>query len=554
MRRSGEKLIQLSYTVRDGDPQEATVPADETEADTESLLRRVRNAVSGRVVVVLRETKVRSWRSAVTALEGILLVLIVLMVATFNSTLIAGVVYKIMFDIVEASVADIRVALDCGAVSSVQLVEAYLERIKKLEHLHAVIETNPDALALALAADAERLGTTAVPPMHGIPVLIKDNIATRDRMNTTAGCWILVDSVVPRDAFVVSKLRAAGAIILGKTNLSEWSNWRIGEESVNGWSGRGGQTVNPYGGEVGGSSSGSAVAATASLAAACIGSETDGSIIYPALLNGVVGMKPTVGFVSRAGVIPISHTLDSVGPLTRSVADAAALLDVIVGSDPNDLATADAEAKRPTQSFVRSVQQFTVNGLRVGVDSRIASMYSRGAVKFFENMGASVVRVEFPDVEDFRGDEMTVFMHEFKHGINSYLSELKNTNLKNLQDVIDAVKADARENMYSTSLLEDSQRTRGLEDAKYLAALETITGDVRKRLHTVFAACKVDIIVGDPLEMFSTAAMAGFPIITVPAGIKDGMPQGVGFVGRPFDDAVILGAAYVFEQTAAAAR
>ncbi|KAJ3121789.1 hypothetical protein HK100_012235 [Physocladia obscura] len=476
-----------------------------------------------------------------------------------------------MFSIDETTVAQLRLAMDNGSITCVDLVLHYVsanvpvyptmksdrhslgtKQLSQIEevnsNLHAVIETNPDALALAKNADAERLRLETVPLLHGIPILIKDNIATRDKMQTTAGSYILVDSVVPQDAFLVSKLREAGAIIIGKTNLSEWSNWRIGDTSPNGWSGRGGQTINPFGGEVGGSSSGSAVAATMNLAAVTLGSETDGSIIYPASLNGVVGIKPTVGFVSRNGVIPISHTQDCVGPITRTVADAAAVLDAIVGSDPADLVTIDADKLRPKTSFVAELSQVkTLESFRIGFDSKKCDRYSEHAVTILESMGAQIINIELPNLESNESDEITILSHEFKQGINLYLSQLSNCRIKTLEDVISETIQDARENIYPVALFEKSQKTSGLNDEIYLNAMRNQSLVVQS-IKNIFETETLDAIIGIANDLSSTAAISGYPVITVPAPSNTKWPQAVGFMAKAFGDARLLQIAYAYER------
>ncbi|KAJ3127129.1 hypothetical protein HK100_009904 [Physocladia obscura] len=453
-----------------------------------------------------------------------------------------------MVQIDEASIYELRSAMDSGSLTCSSLVSYYLDKIAVLNStLRAVIEVNPDVLTLASTADTERSTLTVVPLMHGIP----DNIATKDKMQTTAGSWILLNSIVPRDAFLVSKLRESGAIILGKTNLSEWCNWRIGPNSglFQGWSGRGGQTINPFGGPVGGSSSGSAVAATVNMAAVTLGSETDGSIIYPASLNGVVGMKPTVGLVSRSGVIPVSHSQDCVGPIGRTVSDVAAVLDAIVGSDPRDIVTRNANNHLPLSSFVGCLLELkSLQNFRIGIDRRFVDQYCLNAASILGGLGATVISIEFPNVHANQPYEIELLNHEFKHSINLYLAELLNCQVGSLEDIIFETKGNPLENMYPTVRLEEAQATLGLNHPKYQNAAQhqKVMADSIKSL---FYRHKLDAIIGISVELSTPAAIAGLPVITVPApspGIF--LPQAVGFIAPQYGDAKLLQIAFVYER------
>ncbi|KAI9343227.1 amidase signature domain-containing protein [Obelidium mucronatum] len=469
------------------------------------------------------------------------------------------------FPIEEATVAELRNALDGGFLTSVELVQFYLNRIAahndKGASLHAVIETNPDALLLAAAADAERVkchttyGCT-IPQMHGIPILLKDNIASADKMQTTAGSWVLYGSIVPRDSFVVSRLRKAGAILLGKANLSEWANFR--GTVPNGWSGRGGQTINPYGGEVCGSSSGSAVAATANFAAVTLGSETDGSIACPSSLNGVVGLKPTIGLVSRAGVIPISHTQDSVGPMVRTVADAAVLMDVIAGTDSRDPATALADSMKPTNSYTSFLVSGpgSLKGKRIGLDANMTDAASLASKAVFESLGATVVDIVFPNVDN--NTEITVLFNDFKYDIAVYLSELANCPHKNLADLIAATNSDPREGSWGTSLWDEIQAnyTGSMSDPVYLDALKwQLSGARENGVDALFKEHKLDAVVGKPndlegtyLDMGHTAALAGYPVMSVPAPGNGTYPSFIGLIGLAWSEPTLLSIAYAYEQ------
>ncbi|KAI8612185.1 amidase signature domain-containing protein [Chytriomyces sp. MP71] len=477
---------------------------------------------------------------------------------------------RMKLEILEATVAALRAALDGEQLTSVELTQFYLDRIEALNHdgpgLHAVIETNPDALALAAAADSERSSMLSsggrVPPLHGIPVLVKDNVATLDAMQTSAGSWVLVGSQVPRDAFAVARLRKAGAVLLGKANLSQWSNWRTGQTAPNGWSSRGGQTRNPFdlAGEVSGSSSGSAVAASANLAAITIGSETDGSIVCPAKLNGVVGIKPTVGLVSRSGVIPISHTQDSLGPITRTVADAAAVLDAIIGPDERDALSVTINANRPSLQPYTSLLDANpraLQGLRIGFAVKLGNEASQNAVKVLEQLGATVVEIEFPDVGGYPndGNELTILRFDFKQDINTYLSELTNTKIKTLDDIIAAAAADSRENIYPSPEHEQSNATTDPSDPVYQTALAVQLRDSREAgIDLVLARDKLDAILGDPDLLCGPSAMAGYPVISVPAPSPEWKPRAVGFMGGAYSDGVLLKCAYAYEQATKARK
>ncbi|KAJ3322337.1 hypothetical protein HDU76_013898 [Blyttiomyces sp. JEL0837] len=491
------------------------------------------------------------------------------------------------FNVEEATVQDVRAALDSGILTSVELVQIYLDRIEAVNkqgvELRAVIEINPDVLDLAAHADRERhhclnRPRCSLPLLHGIPILLKDNIATKDKLQTTAGSWALYGSRVPRDAHVVMKLRKAGSIILGKSNLSEWANFRSTRNNTSGWSGRGGQTRNPYVLQATpcGSSSGSAVAAAANLVTITLGSETDGSIICPSSLNSLVGIKPTVGLTSRAGVIPISHTQDTIGPICRTVADAAAVLDVIASPDSRDPATEKSEGKRP-KSYLDYLKVDGLKGARIGVGAdffdAVYDSYeyaaNMAALETMKSLGAIIVpNVTFPDISKVYGsNETLVLEYDFKQDLAAYLSELKNTTIRSMADLIEYNKKDPREqnDYWGQGLLEASQATSDFNDPIYA---EIVANDYRisatEGLDVLFKEYQLDALVGPPFNgLTSPAAQAGYPVITVPAGFSPiyygldfsvnqldtpEFPVGVGFIGLAFSEAKLIQYAYAFEQ------
>ena len=487
----------------------------------------------------------------------------------------------------EATIADLQEAMVAGRVTARRLVELYLERIEAIDRqgptLNSILEINPAALAIAQSLDEERAATGPRGPLHGIPILLKDNIATADAMQTTAGSLALVGAQVPRDAFVASKLREAGAVLLGKANLSEWANFRS-DYSSSGWSGRGGQVHNPYVLDRSpcGSSSGSAVAVAASLAAASLGSETDGSILCPSAINGVVGIKPTVGLTSRAGVIPISHSQDTIGPHARTVADAATLLGAIVGVDARDPATEGSAVK-----FFRDYTQFLdaegLRGVRIGIARKIYFGYSpktdeviNAAIERMRELGAIIVDpAEIPTAEQMSKSEaeMTLMLYEFKADLNDYLAELTESPVRTLADIIAFNTAHAEEELpyFGQELFQRAQETTSLEDPKYLAALEETRRLSRQEgIDAVMDAHQLDALVmptggpswcidlvnGDHFGGASSqpAALAGYPAISVPAGHIFGLPVGVTFMGRAYSEPTLIQLAYAFEQATKARR
>ncbi len=483
----------------------------------------------------------------------------------------------------EKTVGQLQDAMHSGATTSRQLVEEYRARIAERDHdLHAVLELNPDALAIADAMDAERKKSGPRGPLHGIPILLKDNIATADKMETTAGSLALVGARPPRDAFVAAQLRSAGAVILGKTNLSEWANFRSTHAS-SGWSGRGGQCRNPYAMDrtPSGSSSGSAAAVAASFCAVAIGSETNGSIVSPSATCSLVGIKPTVGLVSRSTIIPISRSQDTAGPIARTVTDAAILLSAIAGADPRDAATTVAGARR-VANYTAGLDAGALRGMRIGVPreqyfgySPPADSIAQHALDLMRAQGAVIVDpVEIGKMGAVGDAEFEVLLYEFKAGLNEYLADLDvGAKVRTLADVIAFNTAHKSEEMpyFGQEILERAQKRGKLTDAKYRKALAKTRLDTRgKGIDAVMHAHKLDALVAptngpawlidvvngdaDGGGSSSPAAEAGYPSITVPAGYAFGLPVGISFFGRAWSDAKLIRIAYAFEQAANARR
>jgi amidase len=481
----------------------------------------------------------------------------------------------------ETTIVDLQAALAAGQFTARQLTEMYIERIEQLDrhgpHLKAVLEINPDALALADALDQERRQSGPRGPLHGIPLLIKDNIATLDRMQTTAGSLALVEARPPRDAFVAARLRAAGAVILGKTNLSEWANFRSNTSS-SGWSGRGGQALNPYVLDRSpiGSSSGSATAVAANFAAAAIGTETDGSILSPASANAAVGIKPTLGLVSCAGVVPISHSQDTVGPLARTVADAAALLSAITGVDERDAATKANEGRIPAD-YTQFLDVNGLRGARIGVARQSYFGYSakadaivNTAIERLRGLGAEIIDpADIPTSQEMESsqDELTVLLSEFKADLNAYLAELASSPVRTLADIIafNEAHADQELRYFGQELLLQAQEAPALDDERYLSALANNRRRAREEgidtimqehqldalvAPTTGPAWSIDLVNGDRVAGASTqpTALAGYPAISVPAGYAFELPVGLTFMGRAFSEPTLIRLAYAFEQ------
>jgi len=479
----------------------------------------------------------------------------------------------------ELTLAELRAGIRSGRFSAVSLAKDYLTRIEEVDrngpHLNSVIEINPDALAIARELDRERKAGKDRGPLHGIPVLIKDNLDTHDRMSTTAGSLALAGSIAAEDAFVVQRLREAGAVILGKTNLSEWANFRSAH-STSGWSGRGGLTRNPYALDrnPSGSSSGSAVAVAASLCAVAVGTETDGSILSPSSYNGIVGIKPTVGLVSRSGIIPISHSQDTAGPMARTVADAAILLGCMVGQDANDAATGPS-AGNSHADYTAFLDPAGLRGARIGVarkcfgDYAEANKLMEAAIVEMKQLGAVIIDpADLPSHGKFDEQEFQVLLYEFKADLNAYLARLgPNVPVHSLQEVIEfnhrhrdrEMPWFAQETMLKAQekgpLTEPGYR-KALEDCRRLSREEGIDAVMAEhRLDALVApttgpAHVTDLVYGDRDTGGSTtpAAVAGYPSITVPAGQVAGLPMGLSFFGRAWSEPKLIKLAFAFER------
>jgi amidase len=490
-------------------------------------------------------------------------------------------------DLEEVTIADLQAGMGSGKFTARSITEAYLQRIDDANTrgpmLRAVLEINPDAMMIADALDAERKAGKLRGPLHGIPVLIKDNIATRDRMQTSAGSHALIGVTPPRDAFVAKRLRAAGAVILGKTNLSEWANFRSTHAS-SGWSGRGGQCRNPYALDrsPSGSSSGSGAAAAANLCAVAVGTETDGSIVSPATNCSLVGIKPTMGLVSRSGIIPISHSQDTAGPMTRTVADAAILLGALAGADPRDEATAKSNA-RIEQDYSRFLDPKGLAGARLGVCRAHFMGYSRRtddlvaeAIDVLRRQGAIIVDpADIPTAGRFDDDEYTVLLYEFKADLNAYLAEYAAGGSAPTLAALIAINNQQKQSempYFGQEIFEQAQAKGPLTDPAYRKALkkcrrlsraEGIDAVMtRHRLDALIAPTGgppslIDLVNGDPSgggSFSSPAAVAGYPHVTVPAGYVLGLPVGLSFVGRPWSEGTLIKFAYAFEQATKARK
>ncbi|MDL5368169.1 amidase [Xanthomonas sp. NCPPB 2654] len=475
----------------------------------------------------------------------------------------------------EADIATLQAQMARGTLDSAGLTAAYLQRIDALDRrgpaLHAIIERNPQAMDDARRLDAERRAGHLRGPLHGIPLVLKDNIDARPMANS-AGSLALAEFHPPHDAFLVQRLRQAGAVILGKSNLSEWANFRASKSS-SGWSARGGQTRNPYVLDRNpcGSSAGTGVAVSANLVAAGIGTETDGSIVCPAAVNGLVGLKPTVGLVSRDGIIPISASQDTAGPMTRSVADAAALLSVLAAPDPADPATA-AAPRAPGYDYAAHLRRDALRGARIGLlpspltqTPDIAAAQAR-AVATLRAAGAIVVDAQIPTAGQWDDAELTVLLTEFKAGLERYLDSRK-APLRTLAQLIEFNRAHAARELaaFDQALFEQAQATRGLDDPAYLQAREKakrlagpdgIDAALRaQRLDALIApttgrAWKTDPIGGDdfPGASYGAAAVAGYPSLTVPMGSSDGLPLGLVFIGSAWSEPRLIELGYAYEQ------
>ena len=480
-------------------------------------------------------------------------------------------------ELVEITIPRLQAKMKSGELTARRLTEMYLERIKHIDtKTHSVIEINPDALAIADSLDKERKKGKVRSPMHGIPILIKDNIDTADKMLTTAGSLALVDAPVPKaDAFVVQQLRGAGAVIIGKTNLSEWANFRS-TRSISGWSGRGLQTNNPYFLDQNpcGSSSGSGVAVSANLAAAAVGTETNGSIICPAVTNGVVGIKPTVGLISRSGIIPIAHTQDTAGPMARTVTDAAVLLGAMTGRDKLDDVTAEG-SRHAAKDYTKFLDAGGLKGARLGLVTFPPQRNLEAWKAFYEPLfekiraaGATLVEVKFPDFGPTAGaDRLAVLEFEFKADLNKYLAARggRYTTLEQLIKFNEENK-DKELPKFGQEIFITSQARGDLTDKAYLDALARIKKQTREDgIDALLAKEKLDGLVGPTSgTAWSIAAVAGYPSITVPLGLREvpaaaasgNLPAikasiqaaGMLFFGAPWSEPSLIKYAYAFEQ------
>jgi amidase len=481
------------------------------------------------------------------------------------------------FEFQEATLAQLAARMNAGALTAKALTQAYLDRIAALDRagpmLRAVIEMNPEALDIAAALDRERAAGRLRGPLHGIPVLVKDNVASGDRMSTSAGSIALDGVRSSVDAALLKRLRDAGAVLLGKTNLSEWANFRS-SNSVSGWSSRGGQTRNPYAAErtPSGSSSGSASAAAANLCAAAIGTETDGSITSPSACNSLVGLKPTLGLVSRMGIVPIAHSQDTAGPMCRTVEDCALLMSAIAGPDPKDAITVAKGV--PKLDFTAHLGRKDLKGVRLGVGRQYfganekADRLIEEALIALKALGAVLVDVEIPTIGKFDDAELEVLLYEFKADLDSFLAtQLPASPMRSLADVIEfnARNSERAMPLFGQDVFIKAQDKGPLTDPKYRAALascrrmsRTLGVDAMVKKHRIDAIAAltspppwlIDVVNGDLSRGGCTSlpAVAGYPHLTVPAGFAQGLPVGISFFGPAFSDAKLLGIGQAYER------
>lgn len=478
----------------------------------------------------------------------------------------------------ELTILELQERMGSGALSARALTEMYLERIEAVDKrgpaINAIIELNPDALAIAEVLDAERGAQGPRGPLHGIPVTLKDNIDTADRMMTTAGSLALAGSTPSQDAFVAHRLREAGAVILGKTNLSEWANFRS-SHSTSGWSSRGGQTRNPYALDRNpcGSSSGSAVAVAANLCPAAIGTETDGSIICPASANSIVGIKPTLGLVGRSGIIPIAHSQDTAGPMARTVGDVAILLGALTGVDPRDPVTGESRGRSHTD-YTQFLDPNGMRGAKIGVARRFFGFNEKvdqlmdEAIEVMKHLGAEILDpADVVTADQLEDIEFEVLLYEFKTDLNTYLAGLgPSTPVHCLKDVIEFNERHRDEVMpyFGQDILLKARERGPLTDEVYINALETNRRLAREEgIDATLRECRLDAIVapsGGPAWLTdvvngdhhsggssSPAAVAGYPNITVPAGYIHGLPVGISFFAGPYQEPTLIKLAYAFE-------
>lgn len=481
-----------------------------------------------------------------------------------------------VFELDEETINSLQEKLASGKYTSEQLVDLFLKRIENIDkkgpELNAIIEINSEAISISKQMDKERKEGKVRGPLHGIPVVIKDNIDTADKMQTTAGSLAMIGNIASKDAFTVKKLRDSGAIIIGKTNLSEWANFRSNQSS-SGWSSRGGQTKNPYilDHNPCGSSAGSGVAVAANLCVVAVGTETDGSIVCPASVNGIVGIKPTVGLISRSGIIPISKTQDTAGPMARTVKDAAILLGVLVGIDATDSITNESKGKS-FSDYTTFLDLNALKGKRIGIEKKpqgqnqFINSLLENAILLLKQNGATIVEIDYINKIDALSEaEFEVLQFEFKDGLNQYLSTAK-SKVTSLKDVIDFNIANEDKAMpyFKQEILESSNLKLGLNEKKYIDALDKSFNGSKKILDSVFQehqldaicgitmgpACSIDMIYGDRwgYSLTAPAAASGYPHITVPAGKVYDLPVGLSFFGTSYSEPKLLGIAYAYEQ------
>ncbi len=487
------------------------------------------------------------------------------------------------FELDEVTVSDLAARMRQGSLTAERIAELYLERIEEVDRhgptLRSVIEVNPDALAIARSLDTEHKSKGSRGPLHGIPVLLKDNIDTADKMQTTAGSLALVGQPAARDSGVAERLRAAGAVILGKTNLSEWANFRS-THSSSGWSGRGGQTKNPFALDRNpcGSSSGSGAATSANLCALAVGTETDGSVVCPSSMCGIVGIKPTLGLISRSGIVPIAHSQDTAGPMARTVRDAAILLGALTGVDARDTATQQSAGKSYTD-YAQFLDPHGLRGARIGIARQYFNIgpavtaVMEECIALMRDAGAQIVDpADLPSYEAWRDTELQVLLYEFKTDLNVYLAA-RGGAVQSLEQCIAFNRAHRSEEMpfFEQEIMEQAQQKGPLSDKAYKDALATNHRLARKQgIDAVLAKFKVEAIVGPTAGpawvtdwvagdrtdsgCASPPAVAGYPHITVPAGFKFGLPLGISFFGTAWSEPKLIKFAYAFEQVRNARR
>jgi amidase len=481
------------------------------------------------------------------------------------------------FSLNEITINQLQQQMAEGKITSESITNLYIKRIKEIDQngpkLNSVIELNPDALAIASALDAERRNGKIRGLMHGIPVLLKDNIETGDKMPTTAGSLALEGHIAKKDAFIVNQLRKAGAVILGKTNLSEWANFRS-TRSSSGWSAKGGQTRNPYQLDRSpcGSSSGSAVAVSANLCSVAVGTETNGSIACPASTNGVVGIKPTVGLLSRSGIVPISKTQDTAGPLARTVTDAVILLEALAGIDSSDPIT--TESKNISNSgFTKFLKIDGLSNKRIGVEKSFLKFHEwvdvlmSAALETMKKNGATIVEVEL--IKEFKGiedGEFELLLYEFKDGINKFLKS-SGTGIDNLNTLIAYNNKNTYREMryFKQEIFEQASTKKGLESKEYKDLYQNVTVKSREIINRILSVNKldaicgpangpswcIDLINGDAFSGYGTyspAAIAGYPAITVPMGLVHELPVGLTFLGKKYSEPQLIEIAFAYEQ------